>query len=136
MPDETRWLKYAALLYALGLALHTADHVRRGLDVISTEVQVAGYLSTAVGIVTVALILAGNRHGPLLAAITGIPIAIGVAAVHLLPHWSVLSDAFLGAHNTCVTGESWTVVTIEIVGALAMGLIGISLVRRRTPVAA
>src|SRR3954470_10192486 len=32
---ELRWLRAAALVYALGLALHTADHFHRGLDVIT-----------------------------------------------------------------------------------------------------
>ena len=135
MPDEMRWLRYCALFYAFGLAAHTADHLRRGVDVLTPEVQWAGYLSTAVGITAVVLVLFGNRRAPLVAAITGIPVALGVAAVHLLPHWSALSDAFPGATHTGVTFVSWTVVLVEIVGALAMGIVGTSITLRRTPVA-
>jgi hypothetical protein len=123
------WLKYSALFYALGLALHTADHLRRGLDAVTPQVLWAGNVSTAVGITVAALVIVGHRSGSLLAAVTGIPVAVGVAAVHMLPKWSALSDAFVGAHNTGVTAFSWTVVLIEIVGAVAMGVAGWMVVR-------
>jgi hypothetical protein len=129
MADEYRWLKYSALLYALGLGLHTADHFRRGLDASTGQVLVAGNLSTAIGITVVVMVIVGYRHAPLLAAITGFPVAIGVAAVHLLPTWSAFSDTFVNAHNTGVTAMSWTVVLIETVGALAMGVTGLIIVR-------
>ena len=125
-----RFLRYAALLYAAGLVLHIADHLRRGTDVLTPQVEWAGYLSTAVAIVVITLVLSRHRLAPLMAAVTGIPIAFGVAAVHLLPHWSVLSDAFPGAQNTGVTALSWAVVLIEIAGALALGLTGVSELRR------
>jgi hypothetical protein len=128
-PDEYRWLKYAALFYALGLALHTADHLRRGLDASTSQVLVIGNLSTALGITVAALAVVGNRHAPFLAAITGFPIAFGVAAVHLLPRWSAFSDTFVNAHNTGVTAMSWTVVLVEIAGALALGVAGLAVIR-------
>ena len=129
MTDEHRWLKYCALFYALGLALHTADHLRRGLDVLTPQVIWAGNLSTAVGITVAIMVILGHRYGPMLAAVTGVPVALGVAAVHLLPKWSALSDSFVNAHNTGVSALSWTVVLIEIVGALAMGVVGYAIVR-------
>ena len=129
MADQHPWLKYCALFYALGLALHTADHLRRGLDVVTPQVIWAGNLSTAVGITVAILVIVGHRYGPMLAAVTGVPVALGVAAVHLLPRWSALSDTFVDAHNTGVTAMSWSVVLIEIVGALAMGVVGYAIVR-------
>ena len=131
MPDPTRWLRYAAALYAVGLVLHTADHLRRGIDVITPAVLWAGNLSTALGILTIGLVVAHHRLAPLFAALTGIPIAVGVAAVHLLPSWGALSDSFLDTHGLGVTAFSWTVVLIEIVGAFAMGVAGIVIVKER-----
>jgi hypothetical protein len=128
-PDEHRWLKYAALFYALGLALHTADHFRRGLDASTSQVLIIGNLSTALGITVAALAVVGNRHAPFLAAVTGFPIAFGVAAVHLLPTWSAFSDTFVNAHNTGITAMSWTVVLVEIAGALALGIAGLAVIR-------
>jgi hypothetical protein len=129
--DQHPWLRYCALFYALGLALHTADHLRRGLDAVTPQVLWAGNVSTAIGVTVAALVVVGHRYGPILAAVTGIPVGAGVAAVHLLPKWSALSDAFVGAHNTGVTALSWTVVLIEIVGAVAMGVVGLSIVREQ-----
>jgi hypothetical protein len=126
---EERWLRYAALFYATGLVLHTADHVRRGVDAVTPQVLWLGNISTLLGVATVVLVLLGHRLAPLLAAITGLQIAIGVSAVHLLPEWSAFSDAFPGARGTGVTALSWTVVLMEIVGAALMGIIGLSMVR-------
>jgi hypothetical protein len=119
--DERLLLKLTALLYALGLALHTADHFRRGIDTVTHHVFWAGNLSTAMGVAAVVLILAGHRLAPMAAVAFGFPIAIGVAAVHLLPRWSVFSDSFV---DNRLSWMSWTVVTIEIVGALATGVVG------------
>src|SRR5258708_17590418 len=129
---EQRWLRYAAALYMVGLVAHTADHIRRGTDVISPEVFWAGLASTAIGVATVALVVAGHRLAPLAAAIAGLPIAVGVAAVHLLPHWSALSDAFPGAQGTGATALSCGVVLLEIVGAAALGG-GAAAIPRPTP---
>lgn len=128
--DDRPGLKYCALFYALGLALHTADHLRRGLDAVTPEVLWIGNVSTVVGITVAVLVIVGYRYAPMLAAATGIPVALGVAAVHLLPKWSAFSDTFLGAHGTGVTGVSWTVVLVEIAGAGAMGVAGMVALRR------
>jgi hypothetical protein len=127
--EHERWLKYSALFYALGLALHTADHFRRGLDASTGQVLVIGNISTAVGMTVAVLVVLGHRHAPMFAAATGFPVAFGVAAVHLLPTWSAFSDSFVDAHGTGVTAMSWTVVLIEIAGALAMGVAGLVVVR-------
>ena len=128
-----RILRYAALLYAVGLAAHTADHLRRGTAVLTWEVFWAGLLSTAMGVATIAVILAGHRLAPQLAVLFGFPVALGVAAVHLLPHWSALSDAFPGARGTGVSALSWTVVLVEITGALAVGVAGALALPRGSP---
>ena len=130
---EDRLLRWAAALYALGLAAHTADHIRRGTGVLSPEVYWAGMVSTAAGVATVVLVAVRHRLAALAAALLGVPVAVGVAAVHLLPHWSALSDAFPGAQATGVTPLSWTVVLVEIAGALALGVAGIRALRSAAP---
>jgi hypothetical protein len=132
MPDQTQWLwlRRAALVYAVGLVLHTADHLRRGIDAITPAVLWAGNVSTVLGVTAVMLVLLRHRAAPLVAALTGIPIALGVAAVHLLPSWGALSDSFLH-RATGVTAFSWFVVLLEISGALAMGAVGVTMLRAR-----
>jgi len=124
-----RYLRAAAVVYAVGLALHTADHLRRGLDTVTPAVLWAGNVSTAIGLVTVVLVLNRHRLGPFVAAVTGVPIALGVAAVHLLPDWGALSDPFVGGAAAGVTAWSWTVVLVEIAGALMLGLAGALVLR-------
>jgi len=130
MAHEYRLLRFCALFYALGLGLHTADHLRRGLDTVTPQVLWIGNISTVVGIGVVAAVVVGYRHAAMLAALTGLPVALGVAAVHLLPHWSAFSDSFDGAHGTGVTAMSWIVVLIEIAGAVALGIAGMRIVVR------
>jgi hypothetical protein len=123
-------LKAAALLYLVGLALHTADHLRRGLDAVTHHVFWAGNLSTVVGVTAVVLILTDHRWGPAAAVAAGFPIALGVAAVHLTPTWSAFSDSFIDNH---LSWMSWTVVSIEIVGALLTGILGWQAFTRSAP---
>jgi len=125
-----RLLRGGALLYGLGLALHLADHFRRGTDVLTGEVNLLGTISTVAGIIVIALVFTGHRFAPTAAIALGFPVAIGVAAVHLLPRWSDFSDAFPGS-TTGVNTMSWTVVLIEIVGAFALGMAGVAAERER-----
>src|SRR4051794_20729685 len=125
-----RTLRYAAVLYAVGLAVHTFDHFRRGLGVVTGEVLWAGNVSTVLGVVAVVLILSRHRLAPLAAAWAGLPIAIGVASVHLLPHWGVLSDPFPGGRANGVSALSWFAVLTEIAGAAVVGVVGVIMLRR------
>ena len=129
--DRFRALRWAAGIYALGLVLHTFDHFRRGLDAVSGQVFWAGNLSTLLGVTAVVLVFMGHRWAPAFAAITGLPVAFGVAAVHLLPYWSALSDSFPDGGNG-ITVLSWSVVLLEIAGAFAMGVTGLLALREQT----
>jgi len=123
-------LRYAAVFYALAMVAHTADHLRRGIDTVTPQVLWAGTASSLVVVVAIALIFLGNRWAPAVALVVGFANAFGVAAVHLLPPWSVFSDSFPGAH---VSALSWAAVLVEIVGALAFGVAGLLALRRPEP---
>lgn len=116
-----RELRYAALLYAIGLSVHTADHFRRGTDVITPQVYWAGLLSTFVAVIAIGFVLLEVRPAPVVAVGVGLTNAIGVAAVHLLPSWSAFSDAFPGS---MVDSLSWTAVLVEIASAVVFGVAG------------
>jgi len=135
MRGGDRLLQGAAVLYGAGLVLHTADHIRRGVDVLTPEVYWAGTISTIAGVITLVLVFSRHRWAPLVAAITGFQVALGTAVVHLLPHWSSFSDALPGAHGTGITLFSWIVVNIEIAGALLLGIFGANLLfhQRQAP---
>jgi hypothetical protein len=121
-----RALRYSTGLYAIGLVAHTADHLRRGTGLLTHHVFWAGNLSTLAGVITVALVFSRHRLAPVMAAAFGVPVAVGVAAVHLLPHWSAFSDAFPGAAPASkVEWISYVVVLVEIIGAALTGIIAV-----------
>jgi hypothetical protein len=130
-----RWMLASSAVYVVGLGLHTADHIGRGVHAVTGEVLILGVLSTIAGLVTVGLIIADHPKAPIVAVVVGFQVAIGVAVVHIPPHWGVLSDPFIGASGTGVSAFSWAVVLLEIVGALALGTSGLAALgtERRLP---
>jgi hypothetical protein len=125
---DDRLLRGAAVLFAVGFAFHTADHLRRGTDSITTELLWAGNATSVISIVVIVMVLTGNRWAPPVAAVAGFALAAAFAASHLLPHWSELSDSFVDNGASAV---SWAAVLMEIVGAVALGVAGVYETRRR-----
>ena len=121
-----RLLRYACIFYAIGLVVHGADHLRRGIDVLTPEVIWAGTLTNVIGLIVITLVFSGHRLAPLAAAGVGFSFAAGLAAVHLLPEWSAFSDALPGGEE--VEATSWAAVLIEFAGLLALGAAGTYLV--------
>lgn len=129
--ERSETLRAAALLYAVGLTLHTADHFRRGTDAVTPQVLWLGTAGTLLGALAIVAVLVGHRMAPEIAAAVGLPKAIGVSAVHFLPAWGAFSDSF-------VTGDvgalSWAAASIEVTGALALGVTGVRALTRRSRV--
>jgi hypothetical protein len=63
-------------------------------------------------------VLTHYRLARQVAVVVGFSTAVAVAASHLLPRWSSLSDAFPGSS---VDALSWAAVSVEIAGALTFG---------------
>jgi hypothetical protein len=122
-------LRYAALLFAAGLALHTADHLRRGTGVLTPEVLWGGMVVTVAGVIAITAVLTRHRLAPTVAAAVGFSTAIGVSASHLLPHWSSFSDAFPGSAADAL---SWAAVSIEIASAIMLGAAAVYAMRPTT----
>ena len=56
--EDDRILRYAAVFFLVGFAVHNADHIRRGASSVTTELFVAGTVvgsSTGADFVTVAV---------------------------------------------------------------------------------
>jgi hypothetical protein len=127
MPDH-RPLRRAALLFAAGFVLHNADHLRRGLDVISDAVNTGGAVVAMTGAVILTLIATRHPLAPFAAAVGGLSIAVGVSATHLLPDWGPLSDSL---PSGTVDGLTWAAVLAEVAAAGTLGLTGLAIVRRQ-----
>src|SRR5215471_6269873 len=133
-PVRARVLWYAALFYLAAWAVHTGDHIRRGLGTVTPEVSTLGTIAAVAQVVAIAAVLGRHRLAPVLAVVIGFPDAIGIAAVHLLPHWSAFSDAFPSSHGTGVTAFSWFAAIVEIVAAFAFAFAGLyALQAKRSP---
>src|SRR3954463_11979718 len=123
---DTR-LVQAGYLFLVGSTVHIVDHLRRGQGSISDELYWAGNLALVVQVVVITLVLTRHRMAPLAAAAAGFPLALGFFAAHWLPHWSGLSDPVWEIGSWV----SYVASTLEIVGALALGLAGLAVVRAR-----
>ena len=118
-------LRRIAVVFAVAVAVHGADHARRGLDVITKQVMWAGTVQFALAAVAVVLVF--SRHHWALAAIAiGFSSALGFTAAHLLPHWGSFSDSFAGSRVAPnVTALSWATAVFEIGADTALGWAGV-----------
>jgi hypothetical protein len=124
---DERLLRSAAVIFLVGFLLHNGDHSRRGLAVLTPEVIWAGTAGAILSLTAIAIVLIGHRLAPIAAVAAGFSMALGVAAVHLLPHWSAFSDPLPGGN---VDLWSWLAVLAEVGGALVLGLAGAHVLRR------
>jgi hypothetical protein len=109
-------------------ALHGVDHVRQGLGRLTFEVMAGGLGLLLLALVPLALTLRGHRLAPLAAAVVGLWTVFAVAASHLAPHWSALSDPYADNDLDVV---SWSLMLAVIAVAAVLGAIGLGTSRRR-----
>jgi len=134
MPGD-RALRWTGAVFLAAVLVHGADHMRRGTDVVTTEVLSAGTVQFVLAVLAVGLVFRGHRLAPVAAIAIGFPSAIGFTAAHLLPHWSAFSDSFTGADVAPhVNALSWVTAVFEITADLAFGAAGVATLRARGPV--
>ena len=125
-----RRLRGTAVVFLVAVAAHGVDHLRRGVDVVTTQVLSAGAIQFLLALITVALVHRRHPWSPYAAIALGFSSAIGFTAAHLLPHWSSFSDPFTGGHVAQnVTVLSWATALFEIGADLAFGWAGVRAVR-------
>ena len=125
-----RQLRVTAVVFAVALVVHGADHMRRGIDVVTDVVRGAGATQAVLVALAVALVFRRHRLAPLVAVVVGVVSAVGFGAGHLLPQWSAFSDPFTGAAVAPgVTAFSWFAAVFEIAAGLAFGIAGRQLMK-------
>jgi hypothetical protein len=117
----------ANVLFVAANLLHTADHQRQGINGLSWEILAGGSALTIAAIASLVLAWRGDERAPVFGAVLGLSAAAGIAASHLAPHWSVLSDSYPEIHADSI---SWLVVLLEIAGALLLAAISMRELRR------
>ena len=127
--DRSRALYAAGVLFAVGSAVHTIDHLRRGQGSVTEALYWVGNLALVLQAVVITLILTRHRMAPMAAAAGGFVLAAGFAAAHWLPEWSALSDPVWEVDDA--TWFSFLASGLEIAGAVAIGVAGLAVVRER-----
>jgi hypothetical protein len=118
-------LRRAALLLAAADLVHALDHVRQDRP-LGAEVYgagIAGWIALAV-----LLLLIARRHrlaAPYAAAV-GASFVAGLVAVHVLPRWGALSDAY---PDTRVDAVSWVLLAVPVLAAAALAAAGLRAAR-------
>jgi multisubunit Na+/H+ antiporter MnhB subunit len=115
-------LATAAVGFVAANLLHTADHIRQGLGGLSPAILVGGSTLTLLAIVVAAMALRDHPRAPAYAAVVGLSGAVGIAASHLAPHWSSLSDPY---PDLSVDALSWAVMLTEIAAALVLAVVAL-----------
>jgi hypothetical protein len=117
----------ANILFVAVNLLHTADHQRQGISGLSWEILAGGSAITIAAIASLVLAWRRDERAPIFGAVLGLSAATGIAASHLAPHWSVLSDSYPEIHADAI---SWLVVLLEIAGALLLAAVSVRELRR------
>ncbi|MFI9405910.1 hypothetical protein [Nocardia sp. NPDC052316] len=125
-PAHTR-LRWATAVFAVALLTHGADHLRRGMDTISSTVMALGTVQFVLALATIVLVCTGHRRAPLAAVAIGFVSAAGFILVHLFPDWfGPFSDSFINPPAAAkVTGFSWFAAIFEIIADLILGFAGL-----------
>jgi len=127
-----RAFRWAAVLFAAAVALHGADHLRRGMGATPPAVMAAGMVQTVLVALTVILVFIGSRWAPHAAVVVGLVSAAGFTAAHLLPAWGPLSDSFIDAPpGARVTWFSWVTALVEIIADLVFAVVAIAVMQER-----
>jgi peptidoglycan biosynthesis protein MviN/MurJ (putative lipid II flippase) len=128
MGDSRDSLAVAAVAFVVANLLHTADHFRQGLGGLSPAILVGGTTLTVLAIVVMLMALRRHTRAPAFCAVVGLSGAAGVAASHLAPHWSSLSDPYPGLS---VDALSWAVMLAEIAAGLVLAVVAVRELRRQ-----
>ena len=111
----------AAALFLAANILHTLDHLRQGVDRLAAEVVAGGTLLTLAAVLALVLALRRDPRAAVVCTGVGVAGALGIAASHLAPHWSALSDPY---PDLGVDVLSWAVMLAEIAAALVLAVAG------------
>ena len=131
-----RFLRWAAVIFAIGFAVHGLDHLRRGMMASPTPVVVGGTVQGVFVVIAVAMALTHRKGAPQAAIVVGFGSGVLFTYAHLLPTFlSDYQDSFISAPHPNVTWFSWLSAVAEIGTGVLFGIAGARAVwaRRRSP---
>ncbi|WP_378736298.1 hypothetical protein [Nocardia brasiliensis] len=126
-PTGSAELRWTAAVFAVALLTHGADHLRRGMDTVSSTVMALGTAQFVLAVATIVLVFTGHRWAATAAVLIGFVSAAGFILVHLFPDWfGPFSDSFINPPAAAkVNGFSWFAAIFEIIADLLIGVAGL-----------
>jgi hypothetical protein len=126
-----RYLRWAAIAFAIGWGVHVLDHLRRGMSASPHAIMVGGMTQGVFVVVATAMAVTGRRRAPQAAITVGFGSAVLFTYAHLLPsYFPAYQDSFVSGPRINVTWLSWTSAVAEIGTGIVFAIAGFRARRR------
>jgi hypothetical protein len=125
-PDSaSRYLRWAAILFAIGFGIHGLDHLRRGMSASPPFVMVGGMIQGLFVVAAVVMALTQRRRASEAAIAVGFGSALVFTYAHLLPTFLPgYQDSFISPPHINVTWFSWFSALTEIGTGIVFAIVG------------
>jgi hypothetical protein len=129
----SRWgtvLVIANLVLLATVLLHGVDHAviqERGIEGVSFEVMLGGFMITAVSLFSLAVALRRDRRASLVALLAGPWIAAAIIVGHFIPYWGEFSDPYKDAGLEPI---SYVLAAAAAAAGLALAAVALAAVLR------
>jgi hypothetical protein len=126
-PDSAgRYLRWAAILFAIGWGVHVLDHLRRGMSASPHAIMVGGMIQGLFVVAAVVMALSGRGRAPKAAIVVGFGSAILFTYAHLLPTFLPgYQDSFVSGPRINVSWFSWMSALTEIGTGIVFAVAGL-----------
>ena len=126
-PDyRDRYLRWAAIAFAIGFGIHGLDHLRRGMSASPPFIMVGGMIQGLFVAVAVVMALTRRRRAPEAAIAVGFGSAVVFTYAHLLPTFLPgYQDSFISPPHINVTWFSWFSAVTEIGTGIVFAIAGL-----------
>jgi hypothetical protein len=126
-PDSAgRYLRWAAILFAIGFGIRGLDHLRRGMSASPPFVMVGGMIQGLFVLAAVVMALTRRHRAPEAAILVGFGSAVLFTYAHLLPTFLPgYQDSFISPPHINVTWFSWLSAVTEIGTGIVFAIVAI-----------
>lgn len=126
-----RYLRWAAIAFAIGFGIHGLDHLRRGMSASPHAVMIGGMIQGVFVVIAVVMALTGRDRAPNWAMAVGFGSAALFTYAHILPNYlPAIQDSFVSGPRINVTWFSWFSAAAEIGTGIVFAIAGM---RARRP---
>ena len=131
-PDPAeRYLRWAAIAFAVGFGIHGLDHFRRGMSASPHAVMIGGMIQGVFVVIAVVMALTGRDRAPGWAMAVGFGSAVLFTYAHILPNYfPPIQDSFVSGPRINVTWFSWFSAVAEIGTGIVFSIAGMRARRR------